>query len=237
MTLPPIVKQPHYVWRYYLAAWEVEGKLTAFRNGKVFTAVAGKVAKESGFHDLRAITHDDEAFLRAMMIRPGSPSESTNSWFIQSLVVMRRACDIVLSNESSSDDAKEFANYTLKNFEETIQGNLEILAIPWLDSLRRADASFIRLRENRLYYYFLTMQYFRTKRMMTKMVDAFMTFDEGKHAPRIERVWQLMRHLFTVNVSGSLFADRTKYRTIFLRSGDGLPFITGAQPIVNTYRT
>lgn len=238
MTVGTIVKQPHYVWRFYLEAWEVNGKLAAYREGKVFTPAAKGVATEGGFHDLREVTDEDIDFLKSMAVFRGSPAEKTNLNFIDALVTVQRACKAVIDQgDAQPEAARDYAENTIRNFEERLQGNIEQTAIPWLISLRNADNRFIKEPENRLYYYFLAMQYFRTKRMMTKMVDAFGAFDYGMHVPRIERIWQLMRHVLAVNVGGSLHMDRAKYRTVFLRNQSDQSFLTGAQPIVNTYRT
>lgn len=235
---PPITKQPHYVWRYYLQAWEGKNKkLIAFRNGTIFENRAAKVATEGGFHDLRAITWEDEAFLRAMVVRSGSASEAINLKYIDDFVVMRSACDKVLSNPRADKESKVYAKYVLRNFEERIQTDLESKAIPWIDSLRVANADFVRVRENTLYYLFLAMQYFRTKRMMTNVVSAFSGSIAGVTSDRVERIWQLMRHISATNVGYSLYQDREKFKTVFLRSDEQNPFITAAQPIVNTYRT
>lgn len=236
MTLPPIVKQPHYVWRYYLQAWEHDKKLFAFRDGIIFPSKAAKVAKEGGFHDLRRITKDDEAFLLRMMRRFGSPNQEFNAKFVDTMVVARRTCEIVLNDTSASKEAKTYAKFMLKNFEEKLQGDLEILAIPWLNALRNGDASFAHMDENRLYYHYLTTQYFRTKRMMTKMVLQFSEVEGGIIGSQIERVWQIMRHLLASTVGSSLYAEKDKYCTVFFRTSGQLPFITGAQPIVNTHR-
>lgn len=235
---PPITKQPHYVWRYYLQAWEGRNKkLIAFRNGAIFENRAAKVATEGGFHDLRKITWDDELFLREIVSRSGLANQAINNKYIDDFVVMRSACDKVLSNPRADKESKVYAKYVLRNFEERMHTDLESKAIPWIDSLRAANADFVRKRENTLYYLFLAMQYFRTKRMMTNIVAAFSRPVAGVTSDRVERIWQLMRHISATSVGYSLYQDRENFRTVFLRSDEQNPFITAAQPIVNTYRT
>ena len=86
MLPPPVVKQPHYVWRFYLEAWEVSGKLHVLRSGHYFPSAAKGVAKEGGFHDLRQLSEDDIRFIVETSIRRGSPQEKQHLEFISQLV-------------------------------------------------------------------------------------------------------------------------------------------------------
>lgn len=237
-SMPPIVKQPHYVWRFYLEAWETDGQLAAYRQGKTFSSAAKGVAKESGFHNLRDLSETEIEFIRTLMIRKGTPGEDTNNAFIHKITAMQKICRAILDRPTEhTSDVLDAADNIIRNTEEHIQSGLEVAAVPWLTSLRQRDISFIGLPENRLFTYFLAMQYFRTKAMMERMVAAFEDLGDEALTALVERGWQLMRHIMAVNVGGSLYADRRKYRVVFLAREGGVPFIAGAQPIVNTHST
>jgi hypothetical protein len=49
----------------------------------------------------------------------------------------------------------------------------------------------------------------------------------------IARCWNILRHIFAVNVGVSLYLERKKRPLWMLENDTGIPFITGDQPVVN----
>ena len=51
----------------------------------------------------------------------------------------------------------------------------------------------------------------------------------------IDAMWPVLRHTSATNVGFSLYQDRKEFRPILLENKSKVPFITGDQPIINTY--
>lgn len=238
MTDAPIVKQPHYVWRHYLEAWERNGKLSAYRNGGLFDSAARNVAKEGGFHRLRELSARDIELIKLLCVRPGSVGEEANLSLINNLVKIHDGSRIIIDNPTKfPPEVLQGAKKMIHDTEEILQSGIENRGYPWLAALRAGDKSFRNKPESMLFPQFLAMQLFRTKAIMDKMVAYFSNSSNEINGPFIDRTWPLMRHLFATNVGGSLHLDRHSYEIVFIRRGNSLPFITSAQPIWNTHVT
>jgi hypothetical protein len=51
----------------------------------------------------------------------------------------------------------------------------------------------------------------------------------------IERVWPIMRHIFTTCVGFNLYAKRSEYNLVILNNESDLDFITSDQPVQNVH--
>lgn len=236
MLPPPIVKQPHYVWRHYLEAWEVRGKLHVLRDDKPFASAAAGVAKEGGFHDLPILSDDDVEFLMATSVRPGSPQEQQHREFINFMVVTQRVSSAVAANpRSHSEEEVAWANKILRDTEETLASSVEDLGLPWLSALRDADCAFLNSEENNLFFYFVAMQYLRTK-AVARSVSASVRGSKLKYLEeKFERTWPLMRQIHAVDIAAGLFGTRQSYDLVFLDNESAVDFIAGDQPMINIY--
>jgi hypothetical protein len=236
MLPPPIVKQPHYVWRHYLEAWEVNGKLHVLRNGRYFPSAAKGVAKEGGFHDLPELSEDDIQFLIATCIRPGSPQEKQHREFIDLLVAVQKvSTSVVTKPEDYDEETLAWANKFLRDTEEELVSSVETLGLPWLAALREGDCSFLKEPDSDLFFYFLAMQYLRTKAIAQSVLQSVRGSDVRRFAQRLERTWPIMRQIHSVDVAANLFRTRSSYDLVFLDNDSDIDFITGDQPIVNIH--
>ena len=234
MLPPPIVKQPHYVWRFYLEAWEVGGQLHVLRNGRCFASAAKGVAKEGGFHDLRDLSEDDVQFLVATCIEPGSPQENQHKDFIARLDSIQKVSASFLRNPSDhTEEELSWAKKFLHDTEEQLQSSVETIGEPWLRALRDGDRKFLRDRNSSLFFYYLSMQYLRTKAVASNVVRNLAGTEVEQFTSQVERLWQLIRLIRAVDIAGSLFKNRSSYDLVFLDNESETDFITGDQPIIN----
>jgi hypothetical protein len=233
---PPIVKQPHFVWRHYLEAWEVEGQLHVLRGKVNFSSAAKGVAKEGGFHDLPSLSDDDVEFLIATSIRPGSPQEQQHREFIDLMVTAQRACAAVVANPEAYDEPKiAWANKILRDTEETLMTSVEELGLPWLTALRNGDCAFLEDPDASLFFYFIAMQYLRTKAVAQSVITATKGSKLERLAEKFERTWPLIRQIHAVDIAANLFGMRESYGLIFLDNDSNIDFIAGDQPMVNIH--
>jgi hypothetical protein len=100
---------------------------------------------------------------------------------------------------------------------------------PYLQSMLDGDVSFYYDANKAAdFLYGMCVQYLRTKQVREAIISA-----GPWRSGSIERVWNVISHILSVNLGFSLFADRDHFRIILVDNNTSVPFITGDQPIVN----
>ena len=51
----------------------------------------------------------------------------------------------------------------------------------------------------------------------------------------IDKTWNVISHILATNLGYMLFIQRDKIHCILLKNTTSIPFITGDQPVINTY--
>jgi hypothetical protein len=51
---------------------------------------------------------------------------------------------------------------------------------------------------------------------------------------QFERTWNLLSHIFAINIGASIYAERSKFNMILLKNDSPKEFITADQPVVNS---
>jgi hypothetical protein len=107
---------------------------------------------------------------------------------------------------------------------------IEESATSELDCLRAKDASFYN-DDSRCsnFIYYLMCQFFRTLKMRN-LVASFGTPVPGHD---LRRTWVIESLIYATNVGFALYAERHRYKIIFLENQSAVPFITGDQPVIN----
>ena len=122
---------------------------------------------------------------------------------------------------------------TIINMEEDYHTQLEQKALPFLEALRNEDTNLFSDEEGILdFCLFLCTQYFRTKRMKMSVLRS--TEEIAKTMGiNVERMWNILSHIFATNMAYSLIM-RENFKWTLLTNNDGIPFISGDQPIINS---
>ncbi len=118
------------------------------------------------------------------------------------------------------------------NHEEDFHGQIESSAIKYLESILSSNIEFFSTDEGYMeFVYFLCVQYTRTKKIKTRVLSIV------KPPPNIdfEKIWNILSHIFATNMGASLYVDRHAYQLVLLDNQSSIQFITGDQPVVNTY--
>lgn len=233
MTIPPKVKQPHYVWRSYLEAWEVEKRLHVLRDGKYFSSAARGIAKQSGFYRLRDLTKDDLKFIEAVAIPKGAHQREGHLQLMRAFYAVSLAATTLLDLDLPLEH-REIAEKAINDTEEDFHSHIEQLGMPWLKELQQGNIDFIKDEANGLFFYFLFTQYFRTKAMKTNMLQSLEGSDDLRVlAPRFEKCWPVFRHIHATDVAANVFAKRREFKAVMLHAGPEKTLITGDQPVIN----
>jgi hypothetical protein len=229
-------RRHHYVWQKYLKPWEVGGQIWCRRADKSFPTSTVNIGQQRDFYRLKELTEEEIAFIRKVAIDPTTPNLRTaNEEWIETFQLVFKIRRLLISQGMAPEVADELLDVPTNNLEEDLHEQIEAKAIDLIDQILRGDVSFYSQPQGRLdFSHFLAVQYMRTKRVQDSFCESF------KQAPisgsiRLEHCWPAMRHIFATNMGFKLFAESTIFHMVLLRNTTPTPFITGDQPVLNTY--
>jgi hypothetical protein len=228
-----ITRGQHYVWRHYLEAWEIKGRLFASRNRAApYGSSAKKVGKERDFYRLPRLRPQDVAFadqiISGMQITDDAKRQA-RGWFDPAAVVK------TVISHFAGRDMPEFVQSALNEFEieaeEKIHSGIEDDATPLLSQLRQGDSSFwCKNDDAAAFSFFISLQHLRTKRGVVKLAESFNAYDTDGVA---ERVWPYLKFAMASNMGFSFYQERTRWSLNVVSAGSQVQFITADQPTMN----
>lgn len=223
-------RRHHFVWQHYLRSWTVEGRISCWRQGRVFTTDPTNVAVETDFYRLREISERDATTIRQMIsLFPAELREVHNGW----LAIFTLPFDLrrMYATTGQSDSTLEAElERAIVNMEEEIHAVIEGDGVPLLRALRRGDAAFFGTEEGfSQFMHFLSVQYLRTKNMSARIAAALDT-----HLIDADSTGGVLRHIFAANMGAYFLQRRAEYAMTVLRAAAGTQFLTADQPVINT---
>jgi Protein of unknown function (DUF4238) len=226
-------KKQHYVWRFYLRKWAINEQIYCRSAGKIFQANLMNIASENYFYKLKELSTKDIAFIRKLFI-DNTPEvlQKLNSNWVDIFTVVFNVKTILESGGKLDGKAEAEFEETIINFEEDIQGKIEDGALPFLERLHKEDVSFYSEQESNIAFnYYLAVQYFRTNRIKKSVLE------ESSKYPMfgLDKIWNVASHILATNLAYSLHVERQHFKCFLLKNTTDIPFITGDQPVINTY--
>lgn len=157
----------------------------------------------------------------------------TNESWLETLLTPQRVLPALSQKAGKFTQSEvEIIEEMIHNFEEDFHSRIEDAAVKQLAALRRCDASFLQSDKELLdFLHFICLQSLRTAKMQDNLVAAVQLKPPLRFAP----VWQIVRHVFASNMASELYFDRRDWRLLFLANSSTRPFVTGDQPVINTY--
>ncbi|MEH6443028.1 MAG: DUF4238 domain-containing protein [Oceanospirillaceae bacterium] len=223
-------RRHHYVWRYYLKAWAIDNQIWCLRDGKIFRTNPMNIAQQRDFYKVKILTPENVQYIRGFMIDGANDGlkpilEDTLEFFnpveTYRADAKEKGCDSP-DFETALDEAEH-------NFEEEWHSILESNAIEHLGSILNQDISFYSNESHRMNFcIFLADQYTRTNKLKQNILVLMQD-------PMIENCWGVIRNLLTITMGFSLFSNIEKYKLIIVVNDTTTKFITGDQPVLNTY--
>lgn len=228
-----IKKKHHYVWRNYLREWSNNDQIYCKRYEKIFKTKLENIAQEKYFYRITELSIEDIELMRKLFIEKMTNDllkELNDGWIkIFDFVIKFR---IMVETEGVSEVIREDFENQIVNFEEEMQSKYEDMGAPYLKMLKNGEVDFYSDDDSNIYFnLYLSMQYFRTKRMQSTVISESSEFP----AFHVDRIWKILVHLFATNLAGSLYLEKSNFHCVLLFNKTNIPFITGDQPIVNTY--
>jgi Protein of unknown function (DUF4238) len=225
-------RRQHHVWRSYLEAWSTDQIIFCLRDGRIFPSNVNGVGVERDFHKLPALTSADIQGVRWLIGKGNQSATRVQENFLTAFGFP----GWLLSNPPPhlAGDAEYEAQlrHQVINAEEDWHAGLEDRMVPVIAALRRRDASVYADDKGCIpFLHFLCLQSLRTKGVRDRV--AARTSEVNGFS--IARCWNILRHIFAVNVGVGLYLERKTRPLWMLENETDVPFITGDQPVVNLF--
>jgi len=210
-------------------------KIFCLRDGKVFEPNLMGVANERDFYRLRELNQEDIDFIENIAIKP-SPThlQKLHANLVRQFNSLFQLKSFVQSRGMDNPELNKKIEEAVNNLEEDLHGRIEYGAIEHLSSIQRGDTDFFDTDQGCIdFVYFLCVQYMRTKKIKSRVLLTM----KGLTGIDLEKIWNVLSHIFATNMGWSLYADRRNLHLVLLDNQSQAQFITGDQPVVNTYAT
>jgi hypothetical protein len=227
-------RKQHYVWRHYLKSWAPGGSIFCLRGHDIFSSSLDGVANRRDFYKPEPLLPEELALVRVLAVDSAAKHlRGTNEGWLKTLLTPQLVLPALSQHADKFTGSEvETIEEMIHNFEEDFYAGLENAAIKQLAALRRCDASFLQDDMELIgFLHFICLQSLRTAKMQDQLVAAV----QLKPPLRFVPVWQIVRHVFASNIASMLYFGRRDWRLLFLTNFSARPFLTGDQPVINTY--
>ena len=222
----------HYVWRKYLQAWTVNSSIWCCTGEKIFRTGLTRIAQRKDFYKLKELSTADMQFIHDLAIAPSAPHlQELNKGWVSAFTLVFRLKRAVEQEGIIDPNVDKLIDEAINNFEEDLHMHIEHDTVEYLDSILKEDISFLETDKGFLdFMHFLSVQSMRTNRVRSIVLA------KAPSIPGIdlERIWNVLSHIFATNIGWSFYADRRSFRTLLLKNQSRKELITGDQPVINT---
>ena len=231
-----LVKKQHYVWQYMLQPWTTDGKIACLRQAenKAFVTGTTSVANETFFYLSSALTPQDMAYIETIIMRSRHELLRQENRRTAAMFQLSHQLRGSLQGVPESDPRRIEAENQLavidKTLGESYQTLFEQRATHLVDSLRASNCDFYRDSKQALEFInFISHQFTRSP----KLLDIASRIPNPIQGLDLKRTWLVETHIYATNIAFSLFAEKEKYKFLFLRNNTDVSFITGDVPLIN----
>ena len=232
----------HYVWQNYLKPWTTDDKISCLRERKkIINPNTRNIASQRYFYGVDGLVLRDCEIMRKAFIekKAGYTKQMLLGW-IKPIEVGIAIRDLM--QNMGYDTCAEIDLY-LKNMLEEVYTAIEAGAIPGLNRVLSQDIDFLYSSSEEDttdidFIAFLCFQYFRTKRMKEAVIQNI-----GESATNLfsdfGKAFNIIALILATQFGGSLLnlIKEGAYHCYLLKNECGTPFLTGDQPIINTFAT
>lgn len=224
-------KQQHYVWRYYLKPWTESDLVWCRRDNKIYNPNIMGVAQERYFYKLKSLSSPDVDFLKRI-IEISQPSlKKVNENWINGFKLISDIEKIYSGKENVDEYATKEIDVVINNLEENLHAGIEEIGKKYLNLIYNQSTDFFSTENGRQEFaFFICSQYMRTKNLQSRFISEF-GYSEGIDSGA---VWSVLRHILSTNISLTISSDKG-FKIRLLENETKTPFITGDQPVINTF--
>ncbi len=222
----------HYVFQFYLKSWTTNDKIFSLLNNKIIETKTDKIGLMKNFYKLNEMSKEDFKFIDLFFFKDVNPiTAKINKDWAPLLNAIFEYKNILKNSGNLKKDDEFQIDIFITNLFENFHANIENAAIPCLKSLLEKNFNFLNNDVDLAnFLFFISIQYFRTKRM--KEIITNISLDYG--FKNFKNIWNVCSIIFATNIGASLFIVKDKLKFTLLTTNN-LEFITGDQPIINTF--
>jgi hypothetical protein len=222
----------HYVWRYYLRPWSSNERIACSRGGEFFEPNLMGVGQKRDFNKLKDLNPKELAFIKEFAIDRSPPAlQDSHLDLLKNFTFVFKFKKFVETIGIKDPEANKTVEALIHNLEEDLHTGIESTAIKYLASILGEDVGFYDTEDGCMeFILFLCVQHQRTEKIKKSVLKATGNLLDIK----FENVWNVLRHIFAINIAWNLFVARKVFRMILLKNESSKEFITGDQPVVNT---
>ena len=227
-------RRHHYVWQYYLSAWEENGTVICRRDGQTFRTGTSALGVEKDLYRLKELTTAEVDLIREICFGDTVDPflRKLNAGWLPVFLgpfALRHLAKIM---QLESQELTEALALVESNTEEDLHAVIERESIPYIDALRAGKTNFISSNGDcAKFLHFLCVQYFRTPKMRHALDMALDNLPDV----RTDHVIGLMRHMFATTVGWGLHCRFDETTVTLLTAPPGHEFITSDQPVINLH--
>jgi hypothetical protein len=225
-------RRQHHVWRSYLEAWAIEKIVFCLQDGRIFASNVSGVAVERDFHKIQELTGADIDGVRWLLDKGHPTARRVQENFPTAFGFPGWLLSNPPPHMVGDTEYEALLRHQIINAEEDWHAALKDRMVPIIAALRRRDASVYADDKQCIpFLHFLCLQSLRTKGVRDKV--AARTREVNGFS--IARCWNILRHVFAVNVGAGLYLERKRRPLWMLENDTNVPFVTGDQPVVNLF--
>jgi hypothetical protein len=234
MEKPERKRRQHHVWQRYLKSWATGEQICCLRDGKVFRPNTLKVAVERDFYKIPALNAEDVALIKWLVINPSQHplTQKNHENFLTMLTAPSRLAEQFRKFTKDPEELDDLLDIIRTNVLEDYHAGIENSFSPLLDDILKTDLSFYADGQRCITFtHFICTQHMRTKNIKEKSIER-VGLNGG---PDISRIWDIMSHMFAVNIGMCLYLERSKRTLALVQNRTEVSFVTGDQPVINLH--
>jgi hypothetical protein len=231
-------RRHHYIWRKYLRAWAINELVWCRNEDNIFNSNLMNIGQIKDFYKLKEINPRDIEIINKIAIEPTPPGlqEINKRWLLLFNSVFQLKHDLEqrgLNNNQTDKLLDEF----IQNAEEDLHENIESNAIVYIESMLNEDLNFFKTEQGYMdFMHFLCVQYMRTNKIKSNILNN-VAQSKSIEVEVIERIWNILSHIYATNMGKVFYEERHSHHIFLLKNETQKEFITGDQPVINTYFT
>jgi len=224
-------RKQHYVWKFYLKQW-FNKQIHCLQGTNVFKSSLEGIANKRDFYKLTNLNDEDISNIKDLVI-DNSPEilKEIHNKYIDILTSPFKLERLTKNIGKYNKESELFVDQLKTNVHENYHEKIESLSIEYLSMLYDKNLAFLETDEGRSnFLYYLCMQFTRTTKMKNNVIKA------TKHQNKIdvEKIWGCISLMLATNLAFNL-NRKLEFKFKLLINNSKVPFITGDQPVLNTF--
>jgi hypothetical protein len=229
-------RRQHYVWRHYLSEWSTDNQIYCLfkKKDKIISCDNKNIAIKKDFYKVTPLKSKEIDLIEKIFIKPLTADRKVITYnYLKILKNINFISEDFEKTINIKDYDNKFKKFLIES-EENYHNQIENGTIKFLEKLILNDFSFYENEINSYYFnFYLSLQYFRTLRIKENYLKII---KENKvEEKRLENIWNVIKFIFTINSTISLSNRSNDFNIFIVNNNTIIPFITGDQPIINTY--